>query len=497
MAALVLAEKKTRGEPSLKKVLRPLIQKHSSLSGFHIMTTGSESFAMRLGMVQAAREAIDLQYYSIDNDTTANLLLEALLLAAERGVRVRFLIDNITLSKVKNTFSLLDANENIQIKVFNPFVTRADSLAKRITLLFTDLSRMNRRMHNKAMVSDKTLAIIGGRNLGDEYFEEHTDRMFRDIDILTAGKVTAEIAESFEDYWNHRLAVDIVDLHPRGIAGNKKDALRHKLKAHWQKMQEEEKNQELLSVDLANKLERNAVPFIWAEAEMVADPPEKMDAEPEAARSKPLDCLKKLLQSATQEFIAVSPYFVPKKEGVNKIVELQERGVKVKILTNSLASTDVVAVHTGYAPHRLALLEAGVELFELEAVGGKRPRQRLIGKSAPAHAGLHAKVYVVDRKEVIVGSFNLDPRGVSLNTEMAVVIHSQALAKQILEAFDKVTTPDTSYRLTLEQKGRKPRITWHAQEKGRDVQFSHEPRAGLWRRVEAYFIGKLPIENNL
>jgi len=468
---------------------------HPGQTGFRLLTTGSESFAMRLALIEAAEKTLDLQYYSIHDDTTANLLMEGVLRAARRGVRIRFLLDNINFKEVAETLSVLDGFRNVEIRIFNPFVTRHDGILTRAVRLVTDLGSINRRMHNKALIADNQMAITGGRNLGDEYFEENTDVTFRDIDILSAGPVTDKISQSFDIYWNGKDSYPIGQLKKPAIDPKNVEKIRAKLQDHWDEVLATEKGKKLLRSPLAERLKDGDIKLIWARAEFVVDTPQKIDKDRDEAESRPLMRLGDLLVNAKHEFVAVSPYFVPGDEGVEALGGLVKRGVKVKIVTNSLASTDVVAVHTGYRRYREAVVKNGVELYEMKPEG-KRPRQRLLGKSAPASARLHAKAYVIDRSVLMVGSVNLDPRSLSLNTELALVIHSPELSAQVIRMFDEVTAPDSSYRIMLPENGA-PGVVWRTTENKRQLDYTSEPKAGVWRNVEAGFIGLLPIEGQL
>lgn len=499
---------------SLGVALAPDIAANAGKSGIRVLETGTESYRLRLGLIQAAEKTLDVQYYSMHDDTTANLLLEAIVRAAQRGVRIRFLIDSINIAEVVETMSILNEFNNVEVRAFNPFATRDDGIWSRMMKATVNLDEFNRRMHNKALVADNQLAITGGRNLGDEYFEENTDVTFRDIDVLTAGPVTAAISRSFDEYWNNKNAIPIGQLQEPKRDMAERQRVRRALAAHWDEVHATEKGRALLDSKIAERLKEADVAMIWAPAELVVDKPykvepEKTDKSPEviekdaagaarleeiAADSRPLMRLDRLLDGAQQEFIAVSPYFVPQREGVEWLRKLVARGIKVRIVTNSLASTDVVAVHTGYRDYRADVVESGIELFEMKATEGQRPRQRLLGKSAPATASLHAKVYVVDRKEVMIGSFNLDPRSIELNTELALVIHSPEIAAQIVRMFDEVTAPESSYRILVDGKGK---TLWRGKDKREEVTLTREPHAGLWRNIQVNLMDLLPIEDDL
>lgn len=480
---------------SLGDALKDGVDAHSGQSGFQVLATGSESFAMRLALIRAAEKTLDLQYFSINDDTTSNLLLEALLQAAQRGVRIRFLLDDFNFEAVDETFSVLDGFKNLEIRVFNPITTRDHGLLTTIILRATDLKTRNHRMHNKALIGDNQMAIIGGRNLGDEYFEENTDVTFRDIDILAAGPITAAISRSFDQYWNSKDAVPVGQLRELEIKTEKAAQIRNALAGHWEQVRSTEKGSKLLRHTLAERLRAADVKLTWAQAELLADSPQKVDKDRDAVISPPLMRLDFMLDRAKHEFIAISPYFVPRETGTNWLAGLAGRGMQVKILTNSLASTDVVAVHTGYRRYREALVRSGVQLYELKPIGGKRPNQRLIGREAPARASLHAKLYVIDRSQVMIGSFNLDPRSIELNTEITLLIYSRDVAAQVLKMFDEVTSPVTSCRLAIAPENGK--LVWITQENDRFVQFYQDPYSGFWRHIQTDFMSLLPIEDQL
>lgn len=483
-------------EPTvLGKALQADIAANPGKSGLRLLETGSASYKMRLALIQAAEKTLDLQYYSMHDDTTANLLLEAIVRAAQRGVRIRMLLDSLAASEVNYTLSVLNEFKNVETRVFNPFATRDHGLMQRFMKATVNLDEFNRRMHNKALIADNQLAIIGGRNLGDEYFEENTDVTFRDIDVLTAGPVTNRISQSFDIYWNDKNSVPIAQVIKPTDNVEEVRNMRAALAAHWEEVHQTEKGLQLLDSKLSERLKDADVAMIWAPTEFVGDDPKKINKEETSvADSKPILRLDSLLENAQYEFLAVSPYFVPRPEGVTWLADMVKRGIAVKVVTNSLASTDVVAVHTGYRDYRKDVVRSGVELYEMKAVEGKRPKQRLLGASAPAHASLHAKVYVIDGKEVMIGSFNLDPRSVELNTELSIVVHSPEIAAQVKKMFNEVAAPTESYRVTLDKEDN---LVWTGVDKGKPVTFHSEPHPGLWRTLQVNVMDLLPIEDNL
>ncbi len=474
------------------------LAEHPGQSGFRFLATGSESLKYRMALIQAAEKSIDLQYYTIHDDTSANLLLEALLHAASRGVRVRFLIDNTSMKEVGESLSVLDGVKNIEIRVFNPLVTRHQSILSRLSSVTSDLPKAFKRMHNKAIITDNQMAIIGGRNLGDEYFEGNRDVVFKDADILSAGPIVAGISHSFDVYWNGEDSFPISALRKPTRSPEEIEKVREGLRTHWQETLASEDGKKTLASTLPARLKNGEVGLIWAKAELAADDPGKIDDHPDEAVSKPLAKMEKLLEGANKEFIVVSPYFVPRDDGVEWFTGLVKRGLRVRILTNSLAATDVVMVHAGYRRYREALLNGGVELYEMKAIGEERPKQRLFGRTAPAQASLHAKMYVVDRSKIVIGSFNFDPRSQELNTEIALIIYSPAIAEQILKMFDDTISPDVSYQVLLNtERDKNDRLSWSGVENGKQVNYHTEPNAGWKRSLQVSLFKLLPIEGQL
>ena len=486
---------------SIGDALAPSIKSHSQKSGFHLLTKGSDSLDMRLAMIRAAEKTLDMQYYAIHDDVTANLLLEALLRAAERGVRIRFLLDNITFDEVAPSLSALDSVRNIEIRVFNPMTTSDQYFPSRITGLFTDLNKATKRMHNKVIITDNQLAVTGGRNLGDEYFDAAADVNFKDLDILAAGPIVSKMSHSFDLYWNSKEAFPVATLRPAETNPEKLAKIKKQLKENWEKQLKTADGKKLLESSLPSRLKDAEIALIWATSELAADDPGKIDKSEEETVSKPMRWMSYLANKGKKEFIAVSPYFVPQQEGVDWLAALVKRGMSVKILTNSLASTDVVAVHTGYSRYRKDVIDSGVELYEMKPISGRRPPQRLFGASAPAQASLHSKVYIVDRKDIVIGSFNFDPRSVDLNTEITLVIHSPALAAQLLKLINDTMLPDNSYRVLTEARNVNNKqvesLVWVTRDKGKEVRYSNDPKAGIWRNIQLFVTSLLPIEDQL
>lgn len=479
----------------LGKILEKAMSgQEADLSGFRIFEKGEESLDARLFLIRAAKKTLDLQYYAISDGVTSNLLIEALIQAALRGVRVRLMIDDITTGDIRRSLIALDGISNIHVRVFNPVNHGGQSKLSRFIGAVTHVDRATRRMHNKALIADNQIAIIGGRNLGDEYFDTHEEKSFKDIDVLTAGPITADISASFDEFWNDICAFPIYALHKQRASGWRIRRVRKKLKKNWEKCFQNPDNRKRLDMPLAEGSGLIVESLVWAKAYLLADPSAKVRNKGDEGSSPPLRHLKNLVDQAKREFIIVSAYFVPREQGMKWIESLRDRDMTVKILTNSLASTDVVAVHTGYKKYRVPLLEKGVSIFELKPRGKKRPRQRLLGRKSPSHASVHAKAYIIDDEWAVIGSFNFDPRSAFLNTEIGLFIHSTQLANQLRDMFEESSAPDTSYKLGLAP-GKK--LVWTTREKDGDVRYVTEPKAGFWRRVQVYLISLLPVERQL
>ena len=474
---------------ALRQVLTPGTAAHPGLSGFHLITQGNDALMIRLGMIQAAEHSLDIQYYSFQDDVSGKLLLEALLRAADRGVRVRILVDDLTLKKSDENWSLLNAHPGIELRLFNPFATFEQSYISRIGNLFTSGMHFTKRMHNKAFIADNQLAIIGGRNLGDAYFDNNQDFNFRDVDILAVGPITPQVSSDFDRFWNGDEAYPFAVLQPDKTDEAAMARFRETLKSNW--TDTVEKGALAALPPVAAQLQSGTLPLIWAHAELAADTPAKVDQSKDIAVSKPADKLEQLAANARQEFLIVSPYFVPGDPGVQWLHEMIRRGVHVRVLTNSLASTDVVAVHAGYRRYRQQVIADGADLYEMEPIPGKHPKS---GRFASAsRVSLHTKIFIIDRSDVLIGTMNLDPRSIQLNTEAALVIHSPELASQLVGLFTRATAPTSSYHVTLDGS----RLQWNAQENGEDVHYDSEPKADFRRTLEVNLYALLPFENQL
>lgn len=488
----------------LHTALAPLEAAHPDQSGFRVLSSGTDALQMRIALARAATKTLDMQYYIAKEDTTGKLLLGAALYAADHGVRVRMLVDDLNFDDIDRVMAGLNSHDNIEIRVFNPFGSAQQGVFERTTNVFTQIGHFTRRMHNKAMIADNQAAIVGGRNLSDEYFSASETLQFRDIDVLAAGPIAAEISASFDDYWNSSVAYPLRALTKQKFDAKDLDQTRDELRRHWRTNADPYNAKPLNATPLASQIAQDQLGLTWAPAEFKADLPEKIEHPSPDYVSPPMQRLGELMHDAREDFLIVSPYFVPHDAGVKAAGELTHRGVRVAVLTNSLAATDAVAVQAGYSPFRVPLLRQGVELYEFKphqetpavGVGGSQSR-----------ASLHAKTYVIDRKILVIGSMNLDPRSANLNTELALVIHSPPLAEQVAHIFDHATAPEESYRVTLADDAQLAYLrsigaplsplVWTDVENGTRRTYIFDPQAGLYRNALTGLFSLLPVNAEL
>jgi putative cardiolipin synthase len=465
----------------LQRAVVPLLEAHPGLDGVYPLQEGRSAFAARVMLADAATLALDLQYYIWHGDRTGTLLFDAVRRAADRGVRVRLLLDDTNTWGVESLLTTLDAHPSIEVRLFNPLrPPRWRALG-----ILTDFNRLNRRMHGKSFTADGAVTIVGGRNIGDEYFEAGEEFSFADLGVLVVGPAVEAVQHLFERFWNSRHAVPLARLlraAPVDLAA-RADELAHGAAAT-------EYLRVLQVSTLAKDLLSGALPFEWTTARLVADEPGKRDRAPEGATI--IGKLVEALGVPRRELQVISSYFVPSPGGVWAFAELARQGVRVQALTNSLEATDVAAVHAGYAKYRRALLIAGVRLYEFRSRGSGRER-RLRGSCGTrgSAASLHAKALAVDGVRVYVGSFNLDPRSAALNTELGFVIDSPALARGIALAFED-RVPDVSWEVRLGPDGGS--LRWVERAPGGDVVHGREPGASLARRAFVRVLSWLPVE---
>jgi putative cardiolipin synthase len=469
---------------SLDQLFEKDAARHPGESGFAIIRHGRQAFTARVALTDLAEKSLDLQYYIWEGDETGRILAERLVRAADRGVRVRVLLDDINMAADAPIAALLDTHPNIEIRIFNPFANRGGRLFD----FALDLDRVNHRMHNKILVADNAVAIVGGRNIGNHYFEVATDANFRDLDIAAAGPVVRDISGVFDHFWNSDWAVPVSALVEQPYT----DADLQGAVRSFRERAAADRYPYPLDQDIADlRADLTSIRdnFIWAPGQIVWDDPDDIKAGVEHGR---LDkAFYRKLDTLQKELLIESAYFVARERGIEKAKQLNDRGVRMRVLTNSLASNDVLAAHAGYAKYREALLANGVELYELRPDAGAIKKKVLSGQSK---AALHTKAIVFDRESVFIGSFNLDPRSANLNTEAGLYVESPELAAQVIAYMDEGVRPENSYRVRLDADGD---LVWETQINGMAVRFHQDPETGFWDRFMSGFIGLLPVEQQL
>lgn len=462
----------------LGRIVALPVQAHAGKTGIHPLPVAEDAFAARVLLAAAAQKSIDAQYYIWHDDVTGNLLFEALWQAAERGVRVRLLLDDNDTAGLDRKIAALAAHPNIAVRLFNPLAVRS----MRWTNYLFDFSRLNHRMHNKSYTVDNRVTVVGGRNIGDEYFDAGSGVAFADLDVMAVGPIVQEVSNTFDLYWNCAEAYPAI-----GIVGaaSSKDAA--SLKDGFTQTHANPRAQRYLDTlrqsGLITALIQGELPLEWSDVRLVYDEPSKVR---EADRDALL--LPRLLQAIgapRTQMDLVSPYFVPMEEGTKSFAQLLQRGVKLRVLTNSLESNDVAAVHAGYAKRRKSLLEAGVELYELRRAS--IPAQHV--STGGSSAALHAKTFQIDGRCVFVGSFNFDPRSAKLNTEMGFVIDSAVLAGRIRTFFD-TEAAQVAYKVELSGGD----LEWIENSGDRRKVYHSEPGSSAFRRGSVKVLSWLPID---
>jgi putative cardiolipin synthase len=474
------------------------IAAHGTDSGFRPLITNTNALMSRIVLVDHAEHSIDLQYYIFDNDATGRLVAQRLLAAADRGVRVRILLDDLDIRGQDKLLDALDAHPNIEVRLFNPFRIRNRSAFSKAGQFLVEGRRLNRRMHNKAFIFDGMQAIIGGRNIGDAYFDAGDQIHFRDLDVITIGPVVARISTMFDAYWNSELAFPVTaytstQASPEDLA-RLRDALAKDARAFAESDYAQELSDDLPNGPSADRKGR----WFWGPTTLIADEPGKADPDQDGQTLLIGPQLKGMLDDAQHEALLISPYFIPGKKGMQYLAGMAGRGVTIKVLTNALAATDETEVHAAYSHYRVPLLEAGVDVFELRPIPGRPPRG---SHGSSSGESLHAKSMIVDQRMVFVGSMNFDPRSRELNTEMGVIVDCPELADALSRYFDSATAPENAYHVVLERSegspGSKPTLRWIAVDDGKPVKFDYDPETSRWLRMKVSLMRALPIEGML
>ena len=459
------------------------VSEHDGASGFYPLLKGMDALGVRLRLAEKAEKSLDLQYFLMKDDTAGAVMTKALLKAADRGVRVRFLLDDVFTTAPDRVLMLLNQHPRIQIRMFNP-ISRSGSSSLNF---LGDFKRANRRMHNKSFTADNSISVVGGRNIADEYFQLKDDSLFIDFDIVAVGPVVPEISDSFDDFWNHSHAVPLEQ-----FVQNKNN---EQLQDFRIEVGKELSNiydtvyRQALQSHLLQDLFSGHEQLVPADARVLSDTPEKLTSEISIEQMRLAAELRQAIHMADEEIVFITPYYVPGNRGVAFAHGLVNHGARVVVLTNSLATNNHVSVHSGYTRYRRDVIDAGVELYEIRANAGPlKPGET----EASQNLTLHTKVILLDRRQIFVGSLNIDPRSIEINTEMGLLIDSEDMVGKIAEAIDKAIA-EVAYRVDINENGK---LEWRTTIDGKEVVETKEPLTSWWLRTKAWFL-KIAPESQL
>jgi putative cardiolipin synthase len=474
---------------------------HAGKSGFRMISTGIDGLLARVEIIDRAQRSLDLQYYIFRGDDSGKIVSAALLRAANRGVRVRIVVDDGDTVAGDERILSLAANRNIEIRVFNAFRYRGHARIARAAEFLISKRRLDYRMHNKLLVADNVVALIGGRNVGDQYFQIDPGSQFGDDDLLAAGPVIQELSGVFDEFWNSTLCVPATLLDRKHTS---EAALREFEKSlpsaspadpgsnnqYLQRLQAQEPLRDILS---------GQAPLTWARCKPVYDSPDKRRVtDGGAAGSLLFAPMEEQVRGVQSSMLVVTPYLVPTAEEMRLLEADTAHGAHIKILTNSLASAPDLMAHAGYMHFRSKLLADGVSLFEIRpALGSTRGTGQSRAISRRGNYALHAKIFVFDQTSVFIGSMNLDSRSKRLNTEIGLIIDSSDLAQQTARRFAALTSPDNAYEVSLRKSGNKNQLVWTTREAQTNVEYLSEPARSGWQKLKVHFLSMVPIDREL
>jgi putative cardiolipin synthase len=513
-------------EPStddpLGRTFLPLTKQHGSDSGFRMVSEGVDGLTARVELIDAAQRSLDLQTYIFHADESGNLIARALLRAADRGVRIRILTDDGETVAGDERILSLAARSGIEIRIFNPLRYRGHNRVLRAVEFLLDEGRLDYRMHDKLMVADGVVAIIGGRNIGDQYFQIDPASQFGDDDVVVAGPTVGRLEGVFDQFWNSDLAVPaplvaktqtsaqalsryVAQLSadpgeggggakalagaPAGTPGASAAPAAADVSGATRAARQP------LSDIIAGR-----TPLVWAQAKLVYDSPDKKDVDNGDAPGRLIyRAVAEQADAVATELLMITPYFVPSPDELRVLKQARERKAAVRILTNSLPAAPNLAAQSGYMHYRVQLLQEGVELYEIRALlGSGRGSGQTRWISRHGNYALHAKEYIFDRKTLFVGSMNFDQRSKHLNTEIGLLIASPELSRDAARRFDSLTRPDNAYALSLEDAtAAKPQLIWKTQEEGKMIEYRKEPARSAWQRLKVKLLSFFPLDKEL
>jgi putative cardiolipin synthase len=464
-------------------------QRHGGESGYHIINSGADALVTRIEMIDAAEKTVDMQYFIFRGDLTGLLIAESLKRAADRGVRVRILIDDGDTVAGDQKILALAKHANIEVRIFNPFDYRGHNALLRHLDYVVHKGRLDYRMHNKLMVVDNSVALVGGRNVGAQYFQVEPDSQFADDDAFAAGVIAGKLSETFDAYWNSEFSVPATFLpNPKERSAEAAVSLEDGDKDYRAKIASGAPFREFISKDAA---------LHWANATVVCDSPDKKDVAQRKKRGRLMaPQVTAVMAEAKNALVMVTPYFVPSDSEISLIETLRQRGVDVRILSNSLESAPELAAQSGYNKFRIRLLTDGARLYEVRArLDSTRGSGQSLSISRFGTYGLHAKLYVVDSTRFYIGSMNYDQRSWRINTEVGLIIDDQGLAKEIQQRFAAMTSPQAAYEVRFDPN--RKQLFWSTEIDRRQVELTREPSRGFWQRTKVKVMSLLPIDREL
>jgi len=473
-------------DTELGKVAARWAKDHGNLSAFYPLEGGMDALGVRLKLADLAERSIDLQYFLMKDDTAGGVMTEALLRAADRGVRVRFLLDDIFTTVKDSSLLLMNRHPNVEVRLFNPISRRGWSFLNFVG----QFEQANRRMHNKSFTVDNQASVVGGRNIADEYYQLDESCLFSDFDVFAIGPIARQVSDSFDLYWNHSRAVPM-EYVARNQGGGDARAAREEAQRRLEKVYSSVYEKAVESRLLQDLFDERR-PLFPATARVFADNPDKVidhldESTDSASREESwiVAELRQILLEAEKEAIFLSPYFVPGENGVEFIRALEEKGVRVVVVTNSLASTNHIPVHSAYAGYREEVIKAGAELYEVRADAAA---EVIESDDGPDTMTLHTKALVIDKRLLIIGSLNFDPRSIEINAEMVMMIDSNKMIESLTADMDE-RLANRTYRVVLDED---EDLCWHGRVEGKQVIETSEPLSGLWRRFKAWFMKIVP-----
>ena len=481
-------------QTTLAQIIQPLQEQHPDLTGYLVLFEPLEALATRLSLIDKAEKRLDLQYYIWDNDKVGSLALHALIRAADRGVKIRLLIDDNNAKSTEGIFLALAQHPNIEVKLFNPYRFRK----YRALDMILDLKRINRRMHNKSFIADHQVALIGGRNMTNQYYNVSDNYQFSDVDVMLVGTAVKDISHSFDEYWSHEYAYKVQEVVNQSAHHLSYESLKRQLDEHYERVTVQNYLDLTSNSQAIDSLMSRDIQLDWVKAEVVKDSPDKIKSKAKKKEHLNFQLIQQLEQPEKNVDL-ISAYFVPEKKGAKMLTDLAEDGIKVRVLTNSFKANDVAVVHAFYGKYRQDLLEHGVQLYEFLPALDKNDLDRhteALAKKAKVNlkglsrSSLHAKLMALDEKQVFIGSFNFDPRSAYLNTEIGVLLNSPPLARAVHTTMDE-NLSKYAYKLVLDAN---KKITWQRQTPQGPVIYTKEPRMKWWQRAGIKMLSWLPIE---